>query len=77
MCTKYYRYRDNGTGEFLRMQSDGSLYLDGNVYDAFCAHNAKNVERRALRQFGRRFQKERIAAESFLPKSDFKSMTTH
>lgn len=77
MCTKHYRYRHRGTGEFLRMQPDGSLFLDNNAYDAFCEHTAQGVERRARRQFGRRFQKERIHAEPARPPLAFHPMTMH
>lgn len=77
MCTSHYLYRDGGTGEFLRMREDGSLYLDMNVYDAFCNHLAKEVGRRARRQFGRRFQKLRIDAGSTKPAAIARNMTIH
>lgn len=77
MCTNHYRYRDRKTGEFLRMQADGSLFLDSNVYDAFCEHTGQGVEHRANRQFGRAFKKERIREDQAPPPFALRPSTLH
>lgn len=67
MCRKHYILQGAWSGEYVRRNADGGLFLDDSLPDAFCKHIAPKIARQARRLFGEPVKALRVPKEGHPP----------